>query len=394
MRFAPLLEERFEAETGGERARCMAVLCALGFLFACLLYPVIFSSMSDMAGFARRYYFGMSMPFGFAVSIILWLRPPPPVREGLTLLANLVCIAVTFTMVGESHVVLQPMVVAVVAILMAYSAVGVQLRFAYSLAALLAIDGAYAWILQQKPDVGPTERINLVMMATVTAVYLMTANFQMERALRKSYLLALRERLQRQDLSERNLELDDLARRDALTGLANRRAYDAWLSAAWRGEAAPGCVPSGQLGLVILDVDRFKAYNDFYGHAAGDQCLKSIAVALREQLRGTTDLVARLGGEEFAVLLPGVDAAVCADIAERMREAVHRLELPHSGLGPHGMVTLSAGVASYAIADCSTPAKLFEAADAALYQAKISGRNRVCMATVAAFPQIASLALP
>jgi diguanylate cyclase (GGDEF)-like protein len=131
---------------------------------------------------------------------------------------------------------------------------------------------------------------------------------------------------------------------------------------------------------VIIDIDKFKAYNDFYGHAGGDVCLQTVARCLREQLRGTSDFVARLGGEEFAALLPGLPLDVCGDIAERLRLAVLALELPHVGLGPGGLVTISAGVAAVAATQGTSAENVFAAADEALYAAKEAGRNRVGLA--------------
>ena len=391
MRFPPRLEQRFEADTGAERSRSMMVFGAFGFLFGTLLFPVLQANVASVASLCRLLYLEIAMPLGFAVSALMWLRPPPVLREGLTLLANAVCVCVTMYLFAVAQGAYTPEFVASVAVLLVYSTIGVQLRFPYALAATLLIVLAYAVALHVRADTSVDEQRSLIVVAAVTAVYLMLANWRLERAHRRSYLMMLRERLQRQDLSLRNIELDELARRDPLTGLANRRAYDSWLATAWAQEAAsekagdkgaekPG---RGRLGLIVIDVDRFKAFNDFYGHAAGDSCLKKIAVCLREQLRGTTDLVARLGGEEFAVLLPSLSEANCADVAERMRLAVQRLELPHSGLGPHGLVSVSAGVASTLILPAQSPADLFEAADSALYEAKISGRNRVCVATAA-----------
>jgi diguanylate cyclase (GGDEF)-like protein len=178
----------------------------------------------------------------------------------------------------------------------------------------------------------------------------------------------------------RTLELDELTRRDPLTGLANRRAYDTWLASVWSRAVAEG----GRIGLIVVDIDRFKEYNEFCGHDAGDNCLKKIAVCLRDQLRGTSDQVARLGGEDFAVLLPGLTEETCADVAERLRLAVERLELPHLALGMGGILTVSCGVASHVVSPGSTPSSLYQAADTALYQAKVFGRNRVCIATLAA----------
>jgi diguanylate cyclase (GGDEF)-like protein len=175
--------------------------------------------------------------------------------------------------------------------------------------------------------------------------------------------------------------LEDLARRDRLTGLASSEAFHAWLAVMWdQGAGSKG----GRLGLVLVGLDRFKAYNDFSGQAAADGCLKTVAVCLRDQLRGTTDLVARLEGDRFAVLLPAASEQVCADIAERLRLAVQRLELPHVGLGVGGLVSISAGAVSQAILPGAASDDLLRAAEAALRQAKSGGRDRVCIATVAA----------
>ena len=178
------------------------------------------------------------------------------------------------------------------------------------------------------------------------------------------------------DLALANGELAALAGRDALTGLANRRSYDAWMLLHWGRAADTG----NAVGLVVIDIDFFKQYNDHYGHAAGDACLRSVAGALRDSLRGTTDYVARLGGEEFVALLLGPAAAQIGEVAERLRIAVAALELPHAGSGRGKTVTVSCGAAGGAVTEGVLPASLFEAADKALYQAKRTGRNRVCLA--------------
>ena len=386
LRFPPGLEQRFEDDTGAERSRSMMVFGIFGFLFGMLLFPVLQANVPDVAAQCRVLFLEISTPLGFALSASLWFRPPPVLREGVTLLANAVCICVTMYLFAISRATHTPLFESAMAVLLVYSTIGIQLRFPYAVAATLLIILTYAAALHARAEVSVDQQRSLVVVAFTISTYLLLANWRLERAHRRSYLMMLRERLQRQHLSQRNIELDELARRDPLTGLANRRAYDSWLATAWAQEASVDKAGAekagrGRLGLIVIDVDRFKAFNDFYGHAAGDGCLKKIAVCLREQLRGTTDLVARLGGEEFAVLLPALSEANCADVAERMRLAVQRLELPHPGLGPHGLVTVSAGVASTLVTASHSPAALFEAADSALYEAKISGRNRVCVAT-------------
>src|SRR5688572_29099816 len=170
-------------------------------------------------------------------------------------------------------------------------------------------------------------------------------------------------------------ELEATATTDGLTGIATRRRFDEALAREWRRTARAGA----PLSLVLVDVDHFKAYNDRYGHPAGDACLRSVASQLAAAARRPGDLVARYGGEEFALLLPGTDSAGAAAVAGRACAAVERLAIPHgaSSVGPY--VTISAGVATTWLTpsdDVGGAAVLVAAADGALYQAKERGRGR------------------
>ncbi len=186
--------------------------------------------------------------------------------------------------------------------------------------------------------------------------------------------------MQRQRLKELNLELNEanallssLATTDPLTGLPNRRLFDQRLHAEWERVARQG----GSFGVVAIDIDHFKKYNDCFGHPAGDQCLKLVATAISACGRAI-DTPARLGGEEFAMLLPDVDASGAAAAAERVRNAVERLALDH----PHNdgrVVTISVGVALGSPSQGTGASELMEAVDRALYEAKAGGRNRVAV---------------
>jgi diguanylate cyclase (GGDEF)-like protein/PAS domain S-box-containing protein len=169
------------------------------------------------------------------------------------------------------------------------------------------------------------------------------------------------------------IALEQLATRDGLTGLANRRCFDDTLAAEWT-RALRQRQP---LSLLMVDVDNFKAYNDANGHVGGDDCLKRIATAVASEMRAN-DLVARYGGEEFAVILPNQSLKGAAIVAERIRCRVEQLRVPHgAGIGRH--VTVSIGAAT-AIAACdSAPCQLVSTADAALYRAKHMGRNRISL---------------
>jgi diguanylate cyclase (GGDEF)-like protein len=127
----------------------------------------------------------------------------------------------------------------------------------------------------------------------------------------------------------------------------------------------------------MMDVDHFKKFNDHYGHQGGDDCLRAVAVQARDQMRGN-DLFARYGGEEFAVIVRNAWVDEAVHVAERMRAAVSGMGLPHHGVGPDAIVSISVGVASAVPDSVAGMAQLIEAADAALYNAKRGGRNRVC----------------
>lgn len=168
-------------------------------------------------------------------------------------------------------------------------------------------------------------------------------------------------------LSEANARLDQIARTDALTGVANRRAFDLALMQLAAGPPTP-------LALLLVDVDHFKAYNDRCGHPAGDSCLQQVAAALKRAVADRPILLARYGGEEFVALLQGEAAAESRQVAEAMHRAVRETGLPHPARG--GVVTVSIGLAlSTGLGE--TPGSLLSRADHALYQAKADGRDCV-----------------
>jgi len=175
------------------------------------------------------------------------------------------------------------------------------------------------------------------------------------------------------DLKRKTDQLEQFALRDGLTGVPNRRCLDERLELEWR-RAARGRRP---LSFIIGDVDQFKSFNDHYGHAAGDDCLRRVAAALAGCMRRGMDLLARYGGEEFAALLPETDETGALTVAETMRAAVEALGLSHEHSDAAPVVTLSLGVATL-IPEAGRPSTdIIPLADARLYEAKRQGRNRV-----------------
>ncbi|WP_298214590.1 diguanylate cyclase [Acidovorax sp.] len=177
-------------------------------------------------------------------------------------------------------------------------------------------------------------------------------------------------------LAQANHRLELLSNTDGLTGIANRRHFDDALAREWARAQRAGT----PLALIMLDVDVFKHFNDHYGHLAGDACLQALAVTLAQTgARREGELAARFGGEEFVVLLPGSDLPAAAEVARHIQATIQQLALPHEG-APHGIVTVSFGVASLQPQRDQLPEELVRRADRAMYRAKQGGRNRIELA--------------
>lgn len=179
------------------------------------------------------------------------------------------------------------------------------------------------------------------------------------------------------ELEKTNEQLQDLTHIDALTGIANRRHFDTHVDLEWKRAIRD----KTNMSIIMIDIDFFKDYNDTYGHPEGDKCLQKIAHTLSINLHRPGDYLARYGGEEFVVLLTETDAKGAEIIAEALRASVEHLEIIHSGSRTGDFVTISLGVASTVPWQNSNYRDLLNLADAALYEAKREGRNRVKITT-------------
>jgi diguanylate cyclase (GGDEF)-like protein len=180
------------------------------------------------------------------------------------------------------------------------------------------------------------------------------------------------------ELQEANRRLSELSTTDGLTGIANRRKFDAALSEEW-GRAARA---KTAISLIMLDIDHFKKFNDRYGHQQGDDCLRRVAKVLHSSARRQGDLVARYGGEEFCMIMPNTAAQGALEIAEHLRLSIEALDMPHA-LSPYCKVTVSIGLATLVAGEDESSAALLRLADEALYRAKSEGRNCVRSASEA-----------
>ncbi|MBT4485661.1 MAG: PAS domain S-box protein [Candidatus Latescibacteria bacterium] len=188
---------------------------------------------------------------------------------------------------------------------------------------------------------------------------------------RKEYFVAIFE-----DITERkrvNQELQRLSLLDGLTGISNRRNFDKCFDSEWKRALRRGF----PLSMIMIDIDFFKAFNDSYGHQTGDNCLIKVASSINNNLKRSGDFVARFGGEEFVVILPGSDLQGATAIAETLRTKVESLKITHAHSKACKFISISLGVASTVPTRDSNPKQLLAEADKALYNAKHNGRNRV-----------------
>ena len=187
------------------------------------------------------------------------------------------------------------------------------------------------------------------------------------------FMFDISERKQTEEkLARLNQQLEAYSYKDELTGLANRRMFNLTLEKEW----ARALRQQSPLSLIMIDIDYFKQYNDHYGHLQGDECLRQVGLALGDMAARSTDLLARFGGEEFAMLLPDSDKTAALGMAERCRRQIFDLGLAHAKSPCSDVLTISVGVETIQPDPACTPRQLIDTVDKLLYQAKQNGRNR------------------
>ncbi len=247
-----------------------------------------------------------------------------------------------------------------------------QQTFAYEKS--LARFSGRQWAIVAAPSTGyVAERRGKLpyMIAIFGGLFVLLGASYIYAILRRSVLIEHEVEQRTHDLNEAKRKLEELSQTDGLTKIPNRRCFDETLQALWQKAIRE----ETKIGLMMIDIDHFKLYNDTYGHLAGDQCLREVALALSQTLNLNTDFVARYGGEEFVVLLP--HARDCIAPAKRCQYNIERLCLPHNTSLTSEFITVSIGVASIAPTQDSDLVDLTTQADLALYEAKDLGRNRV-----------------
>lgn len=381
MVFPPQLEEQFLRDGMPSRLRHFLISGLISLVIYNGFLLVDYLMARDVFSLAVELRLGFFTPISLSLLYLAWRRPQWVVRqlspaavEGVVLASGLTAAASLAYILSSTRSEYAHFYHVGFIVVMIYGNVVQRLRFWYAAVlsiSLAAIHVVGVIVLPQFP-----QRLlwPIVSLVSSTALFTLSANYLMERDERRRYLLTLRERLLIEDLTRAHERLKELSRIDSLTGLHNRRHFQEYLEQIW----ARAQYDQHNMCILMVDVDHFKKYNDRYGHPAGDDCLKALAQVLKTHLRSPGDLIARYGGEEFIAVMPNTELHHAVMVAERIREALENLHIRHESSNASRVLTISIGVSCTRAGFDKITTGLVSGADAALYQAKREGRNRVC----------------
>lgn len=370
--FPAAIETRFEREIGQRRAKTLLQVMPRTVLVYNAFLIGDYFLVSDAFWLAVILHFAVVTPW-MVVACILMSRPLAAWSRNLIIasipLAMIAGIITVFSL-SRAPFAAHYQYFAIIALI--YGNAALRPSYTLALAISLLTIVAHTLAMTLHPGIAVPVAISAACVLMVAAYVSLSANFAIERDLRRLYLLRLADMLAASDLQRAAADLHRISYVDPLTGLANRRGIDARAEALFAGtEPRPG-----RFSVLMIDVDHFKSFNDHYGHPEGDRCLARVAGSIRDTVRDGLDVVGRYGGEEFLVILPEAELSNALAIAGRMRRRIEQLAIPHDHVGA-GIVTVSIGVGEGAFADPSSLARAITRADEALYEAKAAGRNCV-----------------
>jgi diguanylate cyclase (GGDEF)-like protein len=374
--FWPKLERAYEAFSSERRFRALRFWLLFGLVLRALGLSSELSIGGDMPAYGLVFRIVVLVP---VVLVSLWLIAPrfPVWTQAIASMAPPYLCVVGLCLLGAVAPApneFRYFLMAGVNIVAANLVMPLRFRHAVGLT-LLSLSTYVGMALSGVGNVHPADVIDVVFFYSVAAIASLGVSWRNELADRRAFLASERINHQAAALARANEELKRLIETDALTGVRNRRYLDQALKVRDTDAAAAGRA----LGVLMVDVDHFKVYNDMLGHRAGDECLRDVANAIVANVRDGLDVVTRYGGEEFAVLVPGASQKDAMALGERIRAAVEALDIAHPR-ARDAKVTVSVGTSAAISSSEDTLSRLIDEADAALYRSKNLGRNRVTSA--------------
>ncbi|NEU14996.1 GGDEF domain-containing protein [Methylobacterium sp. BTF04] len=368
VRFTKIIEENFNEATKAPRAAFFIRLAIVGtiiynlFLFLdAIIVPDVIRELIIMQ-------LAIATPITcFCILAIGLSKIDTNYATMISVTAMLICTLAAFIVSRAEHVGLYGclfcLFMTAVNVAQAWS-----FRWALTLTAVTNIAVTIAAVMH--PSLDTPTRIFIIILLASASHYSLVGNYRIDSSVRRAYLFALRESLRASLLDESNVQLTILANLDGLTGIGNRRYFDKTLAKLWTDQE-----DRREIALLLLDIDHFKRLNDTHGHQAGDVCLQQVARCLAEQTVRRGQIVARYGGEEFALILADTNLGDAFYTAEEVRGAIEALVIYRDD-GTALKITVSIGCASITPHADMSYSEIVAAADAALYIAKNTGRNR------------------
>ena len=367
------LDVELEAEYQDRTERKRRITIA-GWLCVTVLANLSTLPLDYMVG---QFQLGLTLRLGVATPIyflaVLVLLRGPERAQGVAVVLPLVTfvsvVAFLGLQVGPPH---SDRYLMAIGLMLLFNTIVVPTSFRHAVKAILF--SALALFALAYVEKGPdANTLSLCAFITVGSILPLIVRFRAEKTSRDAFLVQLRDELKSAQLLALTKALGELADTDPLTGLRNRRSLSETLNREW----SEACARSDWFGILMIDIDRFKLFNDTAGHDAGDRCLEQVALALQSETVRHGHYVARFGGEEFTTIISGLPPTAALQIAEALRRAVEDLAMPHPGYSDGTVVTVSIGAAVLQPSGHETAQEVIDAADRALYKAKANGRNCV-----------------
>ncbi|WP_052162531.1 diguanylate cyclase [Aquabacterium sp. NJ1] len=374
LRFPPSVEAHFQADKAPERMAQMRTGAGMSILLTSILLVPDWIMVPDrfLAALTLRLLVFVPLLM-LGVSLLPLIRPAW--REWVGALRGVLGAGIIVYLCMSSTDELAAPYLVSLSLIPLFNGGLERLRFWPALLIDLIVLALFAFAALSIPHANFAVMVGTALVMVSTILFTLYGSYWLEYEERTNWLMLQHEHLLLDKLEAGNKRLDQLTRFDPLTEIANRRHFDEFLAQVWARARQDG----QEVALLMIDIDHFKLYNDHYGHPVGDACLKEVAATMSRHLRKPGDLVARFGGEEFIAVLSRTSLPEAMAAAERVREAVWRLQRPHEASPVQPWVTVSIGVACLrANAEQASVPALLAQADEALYKAKSMGRNQAC----------------
>lgn len=387
IRFSTEMNRAYRMKTWPQRSKIARAWMVWVALISMVFVPISYLLAPDSLWLSGMIS-GLLVPVLHACAYLVWRKPRSASVEGLSLLLQLSSIMIAYGFLavdagGSDYerfliCILYANTVAIVVF---------NVEYVWSLSLMLCTTAIFFGFELFNPTISYKEAIGVSVFYAI-GIFAATIARKTQALLgKKTFLMSLRDAYRSGALKSANQQLEILATRDPLTGLANRRSAAEFTERLWRDET----IPKASIAFIMADIDSFKRLNDSAGHAAGDVCIERVAAAIEQSVRSGDDAVFRYGGEEFLIVLTNATHDLAWSIAERIRCAVEALGIVNSGVarldGISAAVTISLGVAF--AHEGAAPELVAKWSDDALYDAKRSGRNVVMLSTAHAAETVA-----